>query len=297
VAISTARDLLSEEERQSMKASIMATEYPRLALAGIFEKVKQFGAGYVEVVVPRNMRRKDLPELQRLMDQTGIGVSCVTPMVEMNKPGLDVKASQELLIEGIHLAREIGVEMVCTYFGGNSARGKDEAVETYVRNIAPCLREAETCGVTIVLENEYDYDGRDVSRTPEGCLDILSAVDSPNFKLNFDTGNFYVGGVEPYPYAYELLKEHIRYIHAKDAVRYSPRLYGPRERLQVDQAVGEFLCVPLGEGAINFESFIARLKQDHYPGFLSVEPHTQTSDLDETFRKGMAYLKARGIGN
>jgi len=280
----------------SIKVAITATEYPDLSLRQIFEKAKQLGVRYVELILPKNMDTSDSTLLHDLMEESGIGVACVTPQVILNAPGADVERSQDLLVKCIHLAKETGANLVCTYFGGNPHREHREAIDAYVRNVGPCVREAEAMDVTLVLENEYNYEGPDATQTPEGCLEIIQAVGSPRFKLNFDTGNFHVGGTEAYPYAYQMLKEHVKYIHAKNVVKYSEALHGRRTRLQIDRTTGgSCLCVSLGEGAINFEAFITRLKEDGYQGFLTIEPHTPEGDLDDTFRKGVEYLRRKGI--
>ncbi|HBN97527.1 MAG TPA: sugar phosphate isomerase/epimerase, partial [Firmicutes bacterium] len=58
-------------------------------------------------------------------------------------------------------------------------------------------------GVTLVLENE----AHDMTHTPENALAIINHFQSSNFRLNLDATNFYQGGNEAFPYAYDLLKD------------------------------------------------------------------------------------------
>ena len=56
-------------------------------------------------------------------------------------------------------------------------------------------------------------------------------MDHPRFGVNFDADNFYNAGIEPFPYAYELLKGHVVQLHAKDSARYSPEVHGDARRV------------------------------------------------------------------
>jgi sugar phosphate isomerase/epimerase len=69
-----------------------------------------------------------------------------------------------------------------------------------------CLKTAEKCGVTLVLENHWG-----LGRTPEGVLRIVEAVNSPWFRVNLDVGNFLE---DPYD-KLEKLAPYAAYVHAK----------------------------------------------------------------------------------
>ena len=63
----------------------------------------------------------------------------------------------------------------------------------------------------------------------ELVAELIRRVDSPRLRANFDATNFLFAGEEPYPGAYEALKELIGYVHLKDGTRYDERRHGPRE--------------------------------------------------------------------
>jgi sugar phosphate isomerase/epimerase len=114
---------------------------------------------------------------------------------------------------------------------------------------------AEGTGVTLLHENEKAIYGD----TAERCHDLLTAMDSPLIKATFDPANFIQCGVEAYPHAYELLKDHIAYVHIKDA-RFS------------DGSV-----VPAGQGDGKLPRLLKALHNAGYQGFLSLEPHLSNS--------------------
>ena len=87
------------------------------------------------------------------------------------------------------------------------------------------LDQPEHRSIRLALENSIIR----ITRRPEDLLTLLAAVDHPRFGINFDADNFYNAGIEPFPYAYELLREHIFQVHVKDSGRYIPAVHGDTE--------------------------------------------------------------------
>jgi sugar phosphate isomerase/epimerase len=101
---------------------------------------------------------------------------------------------------------------------------------------------------------------------------------------------------EPYPYAYEMLKDFIRSIHLKDAVKYDWDLHGDPEDLYLQRDfTGDYMCVALGAGAVNYDAVLNRLKADGYQGSLILEPHTGDRRLDAAIKDSLAYLASHGF--
>ena len=61
----------------------------------------------------------------------------------------------------------------------------DDGFKWVIDSIKRCLPAAEKCGVILGLENHWG-----LSRTPEGLLKIVNAIDSPWLRVLLDTGNF-----------------------------------------------------------------------------------------------------------
>jgi L-ribulose-5-phosphate 3-epimerase len=62
---------------------------------------------------------------------------------------------------------------------------EDEGFKWVIDSIEKCLPAAEKCGVILGLENHWG-----LSRTPEGLMRIIKAIDSPWLRVLLDTGNF-----------------------------------------------------------------------------------------------------------
>ncbi len=107
-------------------------------------------------------------------------------------------------------------------------------------------------GQDVILLHENEG-GCIYGRAPEKCLDIFESIGSDKLRATFDAGNFAYAGYDALA-AYELLKEHIEYIHIKDAF--------------ADKTI-----VPPGQGDANYPALMRRLKDTGRHFFLSMEPH------------------------
>jgi sugar phosphate isomerase/epimerase len=76
---------------------------------------------------------------------------------------------------------------VIRIFAGKVAKGETEevAVARAIEGIKESLPYAAKKGVTLALENHGG-----ITATPDQLLTLVKAVDSPNFGVNLDTGNF-----------------------------------------------------------------------------------------------------------
>ena len=109
---------------------------------------------------------------------------------------------------------------------------------------------AKEYGVILLHENDNDIYGDISSR----CHEILSEINSENFRAIFDFANF-VQCKENTKECYELLKDYIEYYHIKDA----------------NVADKENVVCGTGEGKI--EEILTDALRNGYEGFLTMEPH------------------------
>ena len=144
----------------------------------------------------------------------------------------------------------------------------DPEVEKQVfAKVRELVRRCEDAGVVYAHENCRNYGGQSAAHT----LRLLEAIDSPNFKLIFDTGNPLWSrdrsGGAPYPWQsswnfYRQVRDEIVYVHIKDAIR-------------IPTADGEFagLMTFPGEGEGEVRRIVADLLARGYDGGFSMEPH------------------------
>lgn len=145
----------------------------------------------------------------------------------------------------------------------------EEHRDEVMRRWQAFLDAAKDYDITLLHENEKKIYGD----TAERCLDLVQTLNNEQMKLIFDPANFIQCGVETYPHAFSLLKEHVVYFHIKDALDDSGKV------------------VPSGYGKGHIETILTEMKEANYEGFLSLEPHLgnftgfaelEDVDIDET---------------
>lgn len=273
------------------------------SLREILSVLKSFSVSWVELWTfnlvggfrGKKCSGEDLRRTKKLLDKYNIGVACVTNgdafVKEMAEQPDRYIASMK---ETVRVAKELNAPFVNCYVY-YFALGHDADIKPFVKVMRPIVDYAEEMGVTVVLENE----AHDASGTPEGMLKILKALNSEYFKTNFDATNYYHANVEPFPYAYEVLKDYIAYVHVKNGCRFIPEVhpdYAKGAPFAPPNNSYSIFYPPLPYGAVNIEGLIRRLKDDGYDGFCTLEPHVHTLDkLMEYYKVEVAYLNQKGV--
>ena len=112
---------------------------------------------------------------------------------------------------------------------------------------------AEKYGVVLCHENEAKIYGE----SPAYCLDILEHFGG-RLKAVFDMGNFVLDGHDPYPNAYNMLREYIAYFHIKDSLFAGA-------------------IVPPGKGEAKIKEVLDDYRKTATATtFITLEPHLQT---------------------
>ncbi len=272
------------------------------SLEEILPVLREFSVSWVElwtfnIIGFKGLRCDEtgLRKTKELLNDYNIGVACVT------NGGAFVKELAEnpdkyikFMKETIRVAKKLGASLVNCYVY-YFALGHKADIGPFVKVMKPIVNYAEEVEVTLVLENE----AHDASGTPEGMLKILRAINSEYLKTNFDATNYYHANIEPYPYAYEILKDHIAYVHMKNGCRFIPGVhpdYAKGAPFAPPNDSQYIFYPPLPYGAVNIEGLITRLKENGYSGFCTLEPHVHTLDkLIEYYKIEVAYLKQKGI--
>jgi sugar phosphate isomerase/epimerase len=150
-------------------------------------------------------------------------------------------------------------------------------IERLVKIFGEATKMAADEGIKLADENHFDF-------TVDEYLELLTAVNSPNFGLCFDTGNCLRNGDEPVASTRRLAK-HIFATHTKDvAAQYG---WDPKDWMF-------FSSVPVGQGIIDFPALVAELEKAGYNGLYAVEldyMDPKYKDEDLAVRASIAYLK------
>ncbi|MHC4252961.1 MAG: sugar phosphate isomerase/epimerase family protein [Planctomycetota bacterium] len=195
-------------------------------------------------------------EVARVKSDTGergFGISAIGSPIGKIKIGDPFEPHLEQFRRAVWTAKELGAEYIrlFSYFlpkGEDPAQFRDEVM----RRMREKVEIAEAEGVTLLHENERDIYGD----TGDRCADIFAEVRSERLKMTFDPANFVQAGEETLS-CWEKCKEHVAYVHVKDAKAEDGKV------------------VPSGEGDGNFVAIFKDLVARSYDGFASLEPHLQ----------------------
>lgn len=202
-------------------------------------------------------------DIRRLFEQRGLDITSFCAHSDLLDPSAPWRYGTAQIIKAVRAAAALGVRHVVTTEGEpvtEFGRGlsREQAVLLIAEKLYEPLRVAEDHGVRILLESHGPYTG-----TLDGLAAILERVDSPALGLNFDTGNSWLGGIDPVEFV-TTFGERIEHVHWKDL----DSSWAPR-RGQV------FGCgmspIPLGQGVVDIEGTYRALDAWGFDGHSTLE--------------------------
>jgi sugar phosphate isomerase/epimerase len=150
---------------------------------------------------------EDPLRIKRACDQAKIKLSGLSAHTPLCKPEVGV----EYLKQAIRFAAEIGAPVVNTDEGPKPSWTTEEEDHVLMRyTLQEAAKVAEPRGIFLGLEPHQQY-----SKKPAGLDRIHKLVKSPSIGINFDTGNSYLAGEDPYAWLQGVLKRLV-HLHAKD---------------------------------------------------------------------------------
>ena len=177
----------------------------------------------------------------------------------------------EFLCRVVDLAVRIGTHVITTHIGVVPEDKNDPVYPLMLESIRHAARYAAEKGVVFAIETGPEK--------PEILRAFIEDVGSEGLGVNLDPANLrMVSCVDPV-HAVEVLGRYIVHTHAKDGVNLFPgsaaAAYGmvnpdgSRRDLGVEPA--RYREVPLGQGQVPWDAYLAALKKIGYDGFLTIE--------------------------
>ncbi len=194
-------------------------------------------------------------EMKDILERHGVLASGLSAHMPLMRPEISVPC----LEKAVRLAAAIGAPVVNTDEGIRPGWLDDEECFQVMRyTLKKVLQVAERYGIYVAIEPHQS-----ITTKTKGLLRIATLVDSPMLKINYDTGNGFLGGEDPY----EGLKASLPllvHLHAKDiSVR------------QAEDEQGKVTGTPVGcacgEGVIDWVKVVGILQDANWAGVLSVE--------------------------
>ena len=188
-------------------------------------------------------------------DANGVKCSGLSAHCPLMRPEISVP----YLEKAIRFAKALGAPVVNTDEGIRPPWLTDgECWEAMRYTLKTVLRTAERHGIYVGIEPHQS-----ISRTTAGLLRIATLVDSPMLRVNYDTGNAYLGGEDPYA-GLEAVVDLVVHVHAKDiSIQHAEAEKG--------KVTGTPVGCACGDGVIDWSRVVGILRGAGYRGVLSVE--------------------------
>lgn len=177
----------------------------------------------------------------------------------------------EICCKLLDTTAKLGVKVMTTHIGCIPESVQDPVYSNMIKGVRAVADHAEKIGCFLAIETGPEL--ADVLRN------FIEKVGSPALKVNLDPANLRGVSCEDPVYAVEVLAPYIVHTHAKDANNVfmgSPaKFYGLRNPdgsyRDIPARASGFEEVPLGQGMVNFDTYLAALRKINYQGFLTIE--------------------------
>ncbi len=241
-----------------------------------------------------NLDTKEVAEARRILEKYKLRVTDIaSPLFKVDWPGapkskfrprgaqfnadFSYEQQGEVLERSIALAKTFQTDRVrCFDFW----RLEDQAPYRAAINakLLDAANAAGKQGIILILENEFACN----TATGAEAAQVLAAVQSSAFMVNWDPGNAAARGETPYPDGYNLLpKSRIGHCHCKDI-----------KSIAKATDAKEPGWAAMGAGVIDWAGQFAALKRDGYGYAVSLETHwSGAATPEESTRQSWAGMK------
>lgn len=201
-------------------------------------------------------------KLKEYLDSMGLKMSQLDAAYPMSTPEGQYRGVN-YTIKAIQFAKAVGCPCVDTTDGARKPQGyTDREVMALIKQYYRVVLEwAQRHQIIINVEPHGPY-----TTNPDVMEEILSCVDSPYLRMNFDTGNAFISGNDPVKFL-KRFRHKVSHCHVKDVSEdLAKAVRGGETGIATS-------VVSIGEGvnAENISGCIEILKQMKWDGVLSIE--------------------------
>jgi L-ribulose-5-phosphate 3-epimerase len=180
-------------------------------------------------------------------------------------------AREARTLEVSHLAKELGASSIATHIGCVPADRESPDYLDIVALVRRICDQAAQFGQSFALETGQE--------TAMELLHFMDEVNRPNLGINFDPANMIMYGTGEPVEALEMLQSKVLSVHCKDGKwPASPGALGTE--------------APLGQGNVDWKSFLTQLDKSGYRGPLAIEREEPDAERRlKDIRMGLAFLR------
>jgi sugar phosphate isomerase/epimerase len=209
------------------------------------------GGGYYHSFSMQN----DPYEMKDILDQYGIKPTALSAHAPLMRPEVAIPYMEQ----AIRFAKVVGAPVLTSDEGMKPDWVPSEEVFDVMKyTLTRVCMIAERYGISIGIE-PHQF----ITTKTEGLMRVAMLVKSPMLRVNYDTGNAWLGGEDPYE-GLKTVGKLLVHMHAKDiSVQQSEKDRGA--------IMGTPVGCACGDGVIDWTKVIGILKDMGYDGALSVE--------------------------
>jgi sugar phosphate isomerase/epimerase len=159
----------------------------------------------------------------------------------------------ELLPATLDYANELGAKIIVTFCFDRGGAPPGDPPRQVIECMLKAAEQARAAGLVLAVENEDGFWADTGSRT----ANLLKQINHPAIRVNWDPGNAFFAGDEPFPAGYDKVRDDVAHVHFKNARHDS---HG-----KLEYGV---------EGEIDWAGQICALAADGYEGLVSIETHS-----------------------
>lgn len=226
-----------------------------------------------------DMKQVELSEAKKIIADAGIKVSAICGDFGCDMYYTRNRALIDTEKRLLDMAKELGTNIVTTHIG----------VVPETENCVQYEAMHEVCFE--LAEYAKSVDGHFAVETgpekSELLKKFLDSLGSDGVAVNLDPANLVMCAGDDPVVAVHNLKDYIVHTHAKDGIKlcefntkalYSPRYYG------LPALKGNGICyreVPLGEGGVKWDAYLAALREIGFDGYLTIERECGDSPAED----------------
>jgi sugar phosphate isomerase/epimerase len=238
-------------------------------------------------------------KLRDRINELGLELVCIAGYNDFTA-GVDRSGIPNVEIQAIyigelaHLARDLGTKMV-RVFTGYERPGipYDQQYAMVVEGLKMAGKIAAQYGITLIVQNHHD-----IAVHHDAMKWLLDEVNLPNVKAAFDCWSPTMEGLssEEIKKAIYTMKPYILHTTTADYEKL-PRFRYESEQVNYVPLLPENRLVPIGEGYLDYKTFINTLKEIGYQGYIAYEMCAELKgggsieNLDNAARTFLEYVK------
>jgi sugar phosphate isomerase/epimerase len=261
--------IITDEVDPNLKRTL-STFYPKYGLK--WAEIRNVKLDGKSQYVYKSATPPQLKQIATQLDDAGVRLSVLDTAVykdalpgtkpvdaseqELNAGMGDFAAQLDELKRAAHAAHTLGTNKL-RIFTFLRVVNPDSVFPQILENLNKALAIARQEDLLLLVENEFSCNTATGSESGK----LLRAISDPRLKLNWDPGNCFVAGEQPFPRGWDAFDHsRIGHIHLKDAAGKSWR--------------------PVGGGQIDFIGQFKALKKMQYSETMSLETHYRNAQHD-----------------